>query len=171
MYIGLLVPYTNQKFQVFCILEDGNSNFSFMKYSQKIYSLLDIRLYSYMYGKLPGPQLMKHFVNKILQIAAIIIQTEFILHMKNITFRRRHVHVKYFRANRIFLCIFVMNILRWLVDSTFMKHKTNASFTQRQFYGELYWDTIDYTLFPVNVFYKFLQSMEMNEFYRNTYPF
>lgn len=29
------------------------------------------------------------FADKILQIAAIIIQTEFIHHMKNITFRRR----------------------------------------------------------------------------------
>lgn len=108
------------------------------------------------------------FFNKILQIAAIIIQTEVILHMKNITFRQRHVHVKYFRANRIFLCIFVMNILRWLVDSTVMKHTTNTSFTQKQFYGEFYWDTIGYTLFPVNVFYRFLAAMEMYELYQTT---
>lgn len=108
------------------------------------------------------------FFDKILQIVVIIIQTEIILHMKNITFRRRHVHVKYFTANRMFLCIFVMNILRWLVDSTVMKQKTNASFTQRQFYGEHYWDTIEHTLFPVNVFYRFLAAMEMYELYQTT---
>lgn len=108
------------------------------------------------------------FFDKILQIVVIIIQTEIILHTKSITFRRRHLHVKYFTANRIFLCIFVMNILRWLVDSTVMKQKTNASFTQRQFYGEHYWDTIEHTLFPVNVFYRFLAAMEMYELYQTT---
>lgn len=108
------------------------------------------------------------FFDKILQIVVIIIQTEIILHTKSITFRRRHLHVKYFTANRIFLCIFVMNILRWIVDSTVMKQKTNASFTQRQFYGEHYWDTIEHTLFPVNVFYRFLAAMEMYELYQTT---
>lgn len=98
------------------------------------------------------------FFNKILQIAAIIIQTEVILHMKNITFRQRHVHVKYFRANRIFLCIFVMNILRWLVDSTVVKHTTNTSFTQRQFYGDFYWILLDTPYFLSTCFTYFWQQ-------------
>lgn len=106
--------------------------------------------------------------NKILQTSVIIIQTEFILHMKNISFRPKRVQSKYFRANRIFLCIFVINIIRWLVDSIVMGHETDASAIQREFYGNVYWDTIEHTIFPVNVFYRFLTAMEMYELYRNT---
>lgn len=105
--------------------------------------------------------------NKILQTSVIIIQTEFILNMKNISFRPKRVQSKYFRANRIFLCIFVINIIRWLVDSIVMGHETDASAIQREFYGNVYWDTIEHTIFPVNVFYRFLTAMEMYELYRN----
>lgn len=70
------------------------------------------------------------FVTEIFQIAAIIVQTEFILNMKNITFRRRRVSEILQSQPHIFVHTF-MNISRWLVDSTIMKHNTNGSFTQR----------------------------------------
>lgn len=54
------------------------------------------------------------------------------------------------------------------MDSIVMGHETDASAIQREFYGNVYWDTIEHTIFPVNVFYRFLTAMEMYELYRNT---
>ena len=108
------------------------------------------------------------FINKILQTLVVIIQAMIILDMKNISFRPRSIRVKYFRVNRIFLCIFTMNILRWLVDSIAMGNPADATIRQRQFYGHMYWRTIEHTVFPINVFYRFLTAIEMYELYSNT---
>lgn len=64
-----------------------------------------------------------------------------------------------------------MNISKWFVNTIVMGNKTDASIIERQFYGEIYWDVIKYTLFPINVFYIFLTSMEMYGLYRNTYVY
>lgn len=111
------------------------------------------------------------FLNKILHISIIIIQSEFILHTKTIAFQSRPVRNKYIRAYRIFQSIFVMNISKWFVNTIVMGNKTDASIIERQFYGEIYWDVIKYTIFPINVFYIFLTSMEMYGLYRNTYVY
>lgn len=108
------------------------------------------------------------FLNKILHISVITIQSEFILHTKTISFQSRPVQDKYIRAYRIFQSIFVMNISKWFVSTIVMGKKTDASFIERQFYGDLYWDIIKYTIFPINVFYIFLTSIEMYGLYQNT---
>ena len=110
------------------------------------------------------------FVKKIIQTIFIITQTLLILGIKNTSFRSSPVQVKYFRVNRIFLCIFTVNTLRWLVDSVAMGHPTSNTLhvRQRQFYGHVYWRTIENTIFPINVFYRFLTAIEMYELYRIT---
>ena len=110
------------------------------------------------------------FVKKIIQTIFIITQTLLILGIKNTSFRSSPVQVKYFRVNRIFLCIFTVNTLRWLVDSVAMGHPTDNTLhvRQRQFYGHVYWRTIENTIFPINVFYRFLTAIEMYELYRIT---
>lgn len=54
-----------------------------------------------------------------------------------------------------------MTISKWIVDTAVMEERTDASFIQRQFYGKKYWDIIKYTIFPINVFYIILTSIEM----------
>lgn len=108
------------------------------------------------------------FINKILQISVIITQSEFILHTMNTSFQTRAIQEKQLKVNRIFQCIFVMNISKWIVNTIIMGQKTDSKFIQRQFYGKKYWDIIEYTIFPVNVFYRFLTSLEMYGHYRNT---
>lgn len=80
------------------------------------------------------------FSNKILQTVVIITLTELIIHTKNVSFRMRHVQDNNFRANCIFLCIFVMNVIRWLVESIEMGRidDRDAFFIQKQFYGDTY---------------------------------
>lgn len=109
------------------------------------------------------------FINKILQISVMITQSEFILHAMNKSFQTRAIQEKQLKVNRIFQCIFFMNILKWIVNTIIMGQKTDASFIQRQFYGKKYWDIIKYTIFSVNVFYRFLTSLEMYGLYRNTH--
>lgn len=109
------------------------------------------------------------FLNKILQTVTIIIQTDMILYTKNVSLKPRHVQVKYCKVSRIFLCIFVMNIFRWVIDSLFMGHTEHATAIQRQFYGDTYWKTIVHTIFPVHVFYRFLSAIEMYELYQKSF--
>lgn len=108
------------------------------------------------------------FFNKSLRIAVIMIQTEFILQMKNISYKPRQVRVQFFRVSRIFLCVFVMNISRWLFDSIIVGQTFDIVSIQLQFYGEVYWRTISSAIFPVNVFYRLLTAIEMYELYRHT---
>ncbi|XP_052706326.1 proton channel OtopLc-like [Crassostrea angulata] len=108
------------------------------------------------------------FFNKCLKIAVIMIQTGFILQMKNISYKPRQVRVHYFKVSRIFLCIFVMNISRWLYDSFIIGQTFGILPIQLEFYGKIYWRTISSALFPVNVFYRLLTAIEMYELYRHT---
>lgn len=108
------------------------------------------------------------FINKILQVSVIFTQSEFILHTMNTSFQTRAIQEKQLKVNRIFQCIFVMNISKWIVNTIIIGQKTDSSFIHRQFYGKKYWDIIKYTIFPVNVFYRFLTSLEMYGLYRNT---
>lgn len=85
------------------------------------------------------------FINKILQISVIITQSEFILHTMNTSFQTRAIQEKHFKVNRIFQCIFVMNISKWIVNTIIMGQKTDSSFTQRQFNGKKYWDILKYS--------------------------
>lgn len=85
------------------------------------------------------------FINKILQISVIITQSEFILHTMNTSFQTRVIQEKHFKVNRIFQCIFVMNISKWIVNTIIMGQKPDSSFSQRQFYGKKYWDIIKYS--------------------------
>lgn len=101
------------------------------------------------------------FLKKILQISVIVIQSKLILYTKTTSFQSRLVQNKYFRTHHIFLTILVMNISKWIVNTIIMGQKTDASFIQRQFYGEKYWGIIKCTIFPVNIFYRFLRSIEM----------
>lgn len=80
------------------------------------------------------------FINKILQISVIITQSEFILHTMNTSFQTRAIQEKQLKVNRIFQCIFVMNISKWIVNTIIMGQKTDSKFIQRQFYGKKYWD-------------------------------
>lgn len=109
------------------------------------------------------------FSNKILQTVVIITLTELIIHTKNVSFRMRHVQDNNFRANCIFLCIFVINVIRWLVESIEMGRidDRDASFIQKQFYGDTYWKIIKSTIFRFYVFYRFLTTIEMYEIYQN----
>lgn len=52
------------------------------------------------------------FLNKILQAVANVVQTNMILHTKNVSLKPRNVQIKYFKVSRIFLCIFVINMSR-----------------------------------------------------------
>lgn len=85
------------------------------------------------------------FINKILQISVIITQSEFILHTMNTSFQTRVIQEKHFKVNRIFQCIFVLNISKWIVNTIIMGQKPDSSFSQRQFYGKKYWDIIKYS--------------------------
>lgn len=76
------------------------------------------------------------FINKILQISVIITQSEFILHTMNTSFQTRAIQEKQLKVNRIFQCIFVMNISKWIVNTIIMGQKTDSKFIQRQFYGK-----------------------------------
>lgn len=108
------------------------------------------------------------FLNKIVQISVIIIQSEFILYTKTISFQSRPVKDKYFRAGCIFFNISVMNIFKCIVDVIVMGQKTDASFIQKQFYEDMSWDIINYTIFPINVFNRFFTSIDLYGLYRNT---
>lgn len=108
------------------------------------------------------------FFNKCFKIAVTVIQTGFILQVKNISYKPRQVRVKYFRVSRIFLCIFVMNISRWVFDSIVIGKTIDNVSIQREFYGEIYWKTISSALFPFSVFYRLLTAIEMYELYRHT---
>lgn len=63
------------------------------------------------------------FINKILQISVIITQSEFILHTMNTSFQTRAIQEKQLKVNRIFQCIFVMNISKWIVNTIIMGQK------------------------------------------------
>lgn len=108
------------------------------------------------------------FLNKILQISVIVIQSELILYAKTTSFQSRPVQNKYFRTHHIFLTLLVMNISKWSVDTIITGQENDALFIQRQFYGEKYWDIIKCTIFPVNIFYRFLTSIEMYGLNRHT---
>eukprot|EP00105_Crassostrea_gigas_P041218 XP_019925366.1 PREDICTED: uncharacterized protein LOC109619544 [Crassostrea gigas] len=108
------------------------------------------------------------FLNKCLEIAVIMIQTGFILQIKHIFYKPRQMRVKYFRVSRIFLCIFVMNISRWMFDSIVFGHIIEIVSVEREFYGEIYWKTISSAIFPFSVFYRLLTAIEMYELYRLT---
>lgn len=95
------------------------------------------------------------FLNKVLQVVANVEQTDMILHTKNVSLKPRNVQIKYFKVSRIFLCIFVINMSRWVIDSLFMGHAEYLTVIQRRFYGDLYWKTIVHAIFPVHVFYRF----------------
>lgn len=53
------------------------------------------------------------------------------------------------------------------MDSIVMGYEMDVLVIQREFYGNVYWDIIEYIIFFVNVFYRFLIVMEMYEFYWN----
>lgn len=108
------------------------------------------------------------FLNKILQVVANVEQTDMILHTKNVSLKPRNVQIKFFKVSRIFLCIFVINMSRWVIDSLFMGHAEYLTVIQRRFYGDLYWKTIVHAIFPVHVFYRFLSAIEMYELYQIT---
>lgn len=57
------------------------------------------------------------FLNKILQISVIVIQSELILYTKTTSFQSRPVQNKYFRTHHLFLTLLVMNISKWSVDT------------------------------------------------------
>lgn len=62
-----------------------------------------------------------------------------------------------------------MNVIRWLVESIEMGRidDRDASFIQKQFYGDTYLKIIKSTIFRFYVFYKFLTTIEMYEIYQN----
>lgn len=59
-----------------------------------------------------------------------------ILHTMNTSFQTRAIQEKQLKVNRIFQCIFVMNISKWIVNTIIMGQKTDSKFIQRQFYGK-----------------------------------
>lgn len=61
-----------------------------------------------------------------------------------------------------------MNISKWSVNTIITGQENDALFIQRQFYGEKYLDIIKCTIFPVNIFYRFLTAIEMYGLYRHT---
>lgn len=63
------------------------------------------------------------FINKFLQISVTFKQSEFILHTMNTSFQTRAIKEKHFKVNRIFQCIFVMNISKWIVNTIIIGQK------------------------------------------------
>lgn len=76
------------------------------------------------------------FINKILQVSVIFTQSEFILHTMNTSFQTRAIQEKQLKVNRIFQCIFVMNISKWIVNTIIIGQKTDSSFIQG--YNKIY---------------------------------
>lgn len=86
------------------------------------------------------------FINKILQISVIITQSEFILHTMNTSFQTRAIQEKHFKVNRIFQCIFVMNISKWIVNTIIMGQKQTYHLYRGSSMEKKYWDIMKYDI-------------------------